>query len=296
MKKIIKQWKQKIQALNLTVSEKDEVKNAVLAFMDANPVRNVKSVRHIQYWGENFSRVLFLKRKYMFATLAVILALALGGGTSFAAEQAVPGDALYQIKVHVNEPVREILSITPETKAEWQGKKIERRLDEASQLASKGTLDATTTAELAKAVSEQIAEFKKSIEEVKDKKGAEAALEIEGNTEANIRAQEIILGKARRNISIPIIITLPTTSLDISTSTITASSSIKTDFMKKAAENKKENALHKINDVEKKIEESISVQISKPEEINKSIENKPATNPQQKVNPDNIVDLRQFKF
>lgn len=263
MKKIIKQWKQKIQNVNLTASEKNEAKNEILAFINANPVRNTKSMRHIQYWEENIFQVLFLKRKYMFASLAVILALALGGGTSFAAEQAIPGDTLYKIKVHVNEPVREILNITPETKAEWQGKKIERRLDEISQLSSRGTLDATTTADLAKLISLQIAEFKKSVDDVKNKKGAEIALEIEGNTEANIRAKEILFDKRKNNLKIPVIITLPTSSLDVSTSTMTASSSAKSDFMKKASDNKKENALRKINDAEKKMSELNNVDLLK---------------------------------
>jgi len=58
-----------------------------------------------------------------------------GGGVSYAAEGAVPGDALYPIKVGINEEVRDIVALTPEAKADWESRLVERRLEEAEKLA-----------------------------------------------------------------------------------------------------------------------------------------------------------------
>ena|SRR6185437_11663394 len=41
-----------------------------------------------------------------FIAIAAIIAVALGGGVTYAADQAKPGDALYQYKVEVNDNLR----------------------------------------------------------------------------------------------------------------------------------------------------------------------------------------------
>ena len=107
--------------------------------------------------------------------IALIIALCLGGGVSFAAENAVPGDALYVVKTEVNENVRAALAVSTEAKARWQTKAAERRLQEAEKLSARGELSADVAAKLGAEFSEH----------------AEAALEgastlaAEGNTDAS---------------------------------------------------------------------------------------------------------------
>src|SRR6185436_14919248 len=48
------------------------------------------------------------------------LLIVAGAGTSFGAEGALPGDLLYPVKVKVNEEVRGALTLSSESKAEWQ--------------------------------------------------------------------------------------------------------------------------------------------------------------------------------
>ena len=45
--------------------------------------------------------------------IAIILALMLGTGTTYAAENTLPGDVLYPVKIHVNEEVKEALTFDP---------------------------------------------------------------------------------------------------------------------------------------------------------------------------------------
>ncbi|MDE1925134.1 MAG: hypothetical protein KGH79_03060 [Patescibacteria group bacterium] len=81
--------------------------------------------------------------------LALALVAALGSGTAYAAQGALPGDALYPVKIHLNETVQTALATTPQAKAELNASLAETRLEEAETLAAQGKLDATTSAELA---------------------------------------------------------------------------------------------------------------------------------------------------
>ena len=87
-----------------------------------------------------------LKRSVLAATVLVV---ALSGGTAFAAQSALPGSPLYAVKINVNEQVEVALATTPEAKAKVNASLAQTRLDEAETLAANGTLDATTSAELA---------------------------------------------------------------------------------------------------------------------------------------------------
>ena len=109
------------------------------------------------------------------AAIALIIALCLGGGVSFAVENAVPGDALYTVKVDVNENVRAALSVSEEAEARWQAKAAARRLAEAKELSARGTLSADVAAELS-------AEFNEHAEAALN--GAQT-LASEGNSDAS---------------------------------------------------------------------------------------------------------------
>src|SRR3989344_1591253 len=75
---------------------------------------------------------------------AIIFALivALSGGTAAASSNALPGDALYPVKVNVAEKVSGVFKFSDEGRAEYKLKLAERRLEEAERLATAGRLDA----------------------------------------------------------------------------------------------------------------------------------------------------------
>jgi hypothetical protein len=74
----------------------------------------------------------FAYKKPILARFSVVLlAIAvIGMGTVFAAEVALPGDALYPVKIYVNEKVRSVMIKSPEERAEWAKERVERRIDE----------------------------------------------------------------------------------------------------------------------------------------------------------------------
>ena len=73
----------------------------------------------------------------------VALLLAGSGGVAYAAEGALPGGALYGVKVGVLEPVGTLLT-APSGQAAWQMTLAERRLEESATLAARGTLSTST--------------------------------------------------------------------------------------------------------------------------------------------------------
>jgi hypothetical protein len=88
------------------------------------------------------------------AALALAVLVVGAGGTAYAAGGALPGDALYAVKVSVNEPVAGVLAVTPAAKAAHQADVATERLAEAQALAEDGRLTASTSASLALAFGE----------------------------------------------------------------------------------------------------------------------------------------------
>jgi hypothetical protein len=88
------------------------------------------------------------------AALALAVLVVGAGGTAYAAGGALPGDALYAVKVSVNEPVAGALAVTPAAKAAHQAGIATERLAEAQALAEDGRLTASTSATLALAFGE----------------------------------------------------------------------------------------------------------------------------------------------
>ncbi len=83
-------------------------------------------------------------------SIALVLGavVVLGGGTVFMAERSLPGDALYSMKVNLNEMVVAALKGRGEARGMWHVGIINERLHEAVTLAGQGKLTAEAAAEL----------------------------------------------------------------------------------------------------------------------------------------------------
>ena len=145
-----------IKNFRLSDGEKTVQKNALLAEMSTHPLSEspkvspqTGSVRN-RADGRHLSRRKQLTRTNIFTRMpiAILIAMLMGGGVSFAAADTVPGDALYPVKIHVNENVESAVTIGDVAKATFQAELAVRRLKEAEQLESEHKLDAETKAEL----------------------------------------------------------------------------------------------------------------------------------------------------
>jgi hypothetical protein len=105
-----------------------------------------------------------------FGAFALMLSLLLGtGSVSYAAEDALPGDILYSVKVRVNEEVQGVLAVSDEEKVSWAKERAERRVSEASELASQGRLDAEKKETVAHLLEEHTQEAVETIRTLEEK-------------------------------------------------------------------------------------------------------------------------------
>lgn len=155
-------------------------------------VRMEGDKRHM-HWGANFTpSLLSPKKKYMnnakiFATMMLIL-WSIIATASYAAEQALPGDALYGFKVHVNESVRGALSFSPEDKANWEIEKIERRAHERAELVASAKITAEADAEIESRSQDSAEKVQEIIVRLQAEWKAEAATSLEGGLHTALNA------------------------------------------------------------------------------------------------------------
>lgn len=111
----------------LSSLEKAEVFQRISKHMQRNPIPLDPTPSLSYFW--HFHK---LAASFMIA----LLILTAGSGTvAYAAEGTVPGDTLYTVKVGVTEPLIDMaLSFDPERQAEWERRRIKRRLKEAEHL------------------------------------------------------------------------------------------------------------------------------------------------------------------
>jgi hypothetical protein len=165
-------------------------------FMAYTPIRGkVPVIREKSYLS------VFAVRHFMkAASLVLIFAVVVGGtGVSYAASSALPGDALYNIKVNINEGIEEGFATTPEAKAVVQSKKVERRLDEAQTLAKENKLSPDNQKIVVAKIQQHVTELSKQIDILKENGDVSAALETTSNLTPVLEAHRDILKDQNEN-------------------------------------------------------------------------------------------------
>lgn len=152
-----------LKSQSLSFQEKNDMKYSILEKIagtipvkSINTVRNRENYRHqyrrehpiFAYWNNYFQNK---KRIFMFTTLLVLPIL---GTASAFARQSLPGDTLYLIKIHMNEPMRKLLAVDKESQALYEATLSLERVKELEILAQENKLNEDNAAQ----VSEQFIE------------------------------------------------------------------------------------------------------------------------------------------
>ncbi|MFA5831656.1 MAG: DUF5667 domain-containing protein [Candidatus Paceibacterota bacterium] len=178
----------------MTAGEKDAVRSATASYMGEHPFFVRKhGVGRLQYGTSNDINNHYKVIAKIRMTIAIIIALLLGGGTSFAAENSLPGDILYPVKVHVNENVQEVIAVSNEAEAKLQAKLAVRRLDEAEKLAMEGKLSAETSADLKTRFEEHSESSKEHRIKTEESGKTDAAASISSDTEVSLEMHKKLL-------------------------------------------------------------------------------------------------------
>ncbi|MBI2035862.1 MAG: hypothetical protein HYT12_04275 [Candidatus Liptonbacteria bacterium] len=129
--------------------------------------------------------------------LIVLILFAGGTGVSIVADNSLPGDALYGVKVGVNENVRLALAISEESRGTLSGKLADRRLAEAEQLIAESRLNAELALKIKTNFKKHADKIVKISSDLEAKNKLESVGEVNSEFEARLRAHERVLAEFR---------------------------------------------------------------------------------------------------
>lgn len=176
--------------VRLTTDERERMKRVLSEYVAMKPLRVAPLDRRAPL---SYALISFyaLSRKSIAGILVAVLLFS-GAGVSFAAENALPGDVLYPIKVEVNEPVVAALSVSQESKVLWNAERAERRLEEAALLASNGTLTEAKKQELEDRFDRYAERVIAEVEQIEESNSS-VAVDIASQFENKLLAHETVL-------------------------------------------------------------------------------------------------------
>jgi len=132
--------------------------------------------------------------------VGILIALVLlggGGGASIAAQGSLPGDALYPVKVGINEKVAGAFKFSDEARAAWDSNLAGVRLDEAAKLALENKLGADWETKLGTAFKLHADSAEARIEKIKNSGNVKAAATLAGELEAKLRVRSEVLARIK---------------------------------------------------------------------------------------------------
>ena len=184
MDDIFKKLNKASKNIRLTEAEKDRVRAELVRRMG----RAIRPLRSPYVFMS-----IFQGRTLMRVMPVVLILLLAGGGVSYAAEGALPGDSLYRIKTNVNEAVRVAVTTDAAARAALETELASRRLDEAAELASQGSLSDTARAEIEANFKQHAAGVNATIAMLAHDNDENAAAEASSNFESSLLTHGAIL-------------------------------------------------------------------------------------------------------
>jgi hypothetical protein len=128
--------------------------------------------------------------------IGLVIAAALGGGTALAAQNALPGDALWGFKVHVNENIEGAMSTSDVAKAGWDLSAINTRINEAQTLAAQGTLTADEQADISTNMQAHISDVTNEIAKLESQGDTQDAADVSERLQAQMSNASQTLAQA----------------------------------------------------------------------------------------------------
>lgn len=201
MKRFSEQLQKKAETIRLSKTEKDDLRNRVVSYMEYHPLPVTLKVADNKSLLTEDTKVSFLNiNNWRFVQGFVgVFALVLIG-VSYLAEKTVPGDSLYAVKVNFNEEIRSTLARGSYEKVVWETERLNRRIAEARLLANEGRLTEQAQSEVANAVRSHSENARREIATLKKTNKDEATLaSIQLETVLDIQNQVIASENSKDN-------------------------------------------------------------------------------------------------
>ena len=138
MKRFSEQFNKQANHIRLQASERSDLRERLVAYMEYHPLtaeaKSVSTATPLAVQAYRNVRIDFPIISKFIGAFAVLVLIVV----PVFAENTVPGDILYPVKVKFNEEVRGSLTFSPYEKVEWETERLERRISEAQLLAAAG--------------------------------------------------------------------------------------------------------------------------------------------------------------
>ena len=194
----------KVKDIKLSESSRARIENNLLEYARFNNVKEGVRVegdgRFIKQVPQRTSLFDLLRPKSMTAAI-IAIALIAGGGTSYAAEGAVPGEFLYMVKTEVNENVKSAFAVSDEAEVRLQAKLAEERLKEAEELAVRGELNAKVATDISMRVKTHLEEVEKHSAQAEAEEDFQSSVGARSSLEGSFRAYADILSNLNTSVS-----------------------------------------------------------------------------------------------
>ncbi len=178
------------KGMKLSDRERSSLFSAVDTFVKKNPLHKagssaqpaatkpIKSPFFNQDWFFAFSQ-----RSHNFYLAGALAILAIfGTGTSFAAQNSLPGDVLYPVKVNILEEVKAVF-LPSSLKPEYEIERAQARIEEVKQLAQQNKLSEEIKISAAARIDSHISTVKKDISDLQEKGDLKHVLAISNSLE-----------------------------------------------------------------------------------------------------------------
>lgn len=147
------EYLEKLRNLKLSSDARLRMKEELSAYADLHAVRIADENRSINKIRNNSVFAFFTSSHLRTMRATLLIALVIGtGGTSLAAQGALPGELLYPVKVHVNENFRSTLALGVDAKAKLQMELLAERIKEAEELEAEGKFEGTLATHVTESV------------------------------------------------------------------------------------------------------------------------------------------------
>lgn len=140
------------KGVSLSVAEKSSMLGNI--YKEAGAAKRAEGI------SSPFSFSLFFLQHRSFVSLATMLLMVTG--TSYAAGDSLPGDALYEVKVKVLEPIGLAVRFDEEAKNEYRVQLLQERVEEIQRLKIEGRLEANREMTSAEAAQKNLADIEAS--------------------------------------------------------------------------------------------------------------------------------------
>ena len=174
------------RSVRLSTDELGDARAAVMSFVRGRPVKGT---------AERPERFFLIPLRTMpVLALIVVILVGAGGVSTYAADSALPGDALYPVKVYIAEPLRSSFAFGADAQARVDTKHAERRLEEAAVLAAAGRLSDETRVQVGMLFDEQFARVQEHLSALAVTDNA-AAADLSARFEGALTAHAAVLNE-----------------------------------------------------------------------------------------------------